>query len=159
MRRDSTSPDAYRADVTGEQRELLEAIRAVILEIDPDVEEGIEYGMLDYPGLANLPAQKNYVSLYVAPDVLGRYGGEPGAQTRGGAFSGPTGTRSRRQCAIAAARSSSSVIASSASAARCPSARSAAPHSASAGSCSVDGARFCLLSLAASSPSSIGRCA
>ena len=29
--------------------------------------------MLDYPGIANLAAQKNYVSLYVAPAVLTRW--------------------------------------------------------------------------------------
>lgn len=70
MRRDSSSPAAYRADIDGPKRALLEAIRAVILEVAPDVEEGIEYGMLDYPGLANLAAQKEYVALYVAPAVL-----------------------------------------------------------------------------------------
>lgn len=72
MRRDSSSPEAYRADVDGAQREILEQIRALIFEAAPDVEEGIEYGMLDYPGIANLAAQKNYVSLYVAPPVLSR---------------------------------------------------------------------------------------
>ena len=29
--------------------------------------------MLDYPGLANLGAQKHYVSLYVAPAVLAKH--------------------------------------------------------------------------------------
>jgi hypothetical protein len=70
MRRDSSSPKAYRNDVEGPQRELLEAIRSVVLEVAPDIEEGIAHGMLDYPGLANLAAQKNYVALYVAPTVL-----------------------------------------------------------------------------------------
>lgn len=49
---------------------MLEAIRAVILEVAPDVEEGIGHRMLEYPGLANLGAQKHYVALYVAPSVL-----------------------------------------------------------------------------------------
>jgi hypothetical protein len=31
MRRDSSSPEAYRADVDGVQREILDTIRAVIL--------------------------------------------------------------------------------------------------------------------------------
>lgn len=70
MRRNASSPTAYRRDVTGDQRKLLEAIRAVVREVAPDVREGIAYGMLDYPGLANLGAQKNYVALYVAPEVL-----------------------------------------------------------------------------------------
>jgi len=56
--------------VSGDQRKLLEAIRAVLREVAPDVREGIAYGMLDYPGLANLGAQKHYVALYVAPEVL-----------------------------------------------------------------------------------------
>lgn len=41
-----------------------------ILRACPDVAEGIRYGMLDYPGLANRAAQKNYVALYVMPAVL-----------------------------------------------------------------------------------------
>jgi hypothetical protein len=36
-------------------------------------DEGIEHGMLDYPGLANLAAQKHYVALYVAPAVLAKH--------------------------------------------------------------------------------------
>ena len=73
MKRNSQSPEAYRDDVPGEQRELLEAIRAEILQVAPDISEGIEYGMLDYPGLANLAAQKHYVALYVASSVLSRH--------------------------------------------------------------------------------------
>jgi uncharacterized protein YdhG (YjbR/CyaY superfamily) len=73
MRRDSRSPKTYRADVSGEQRKLLERIREVIFEVAPDVEEGIEHGMLDYPGVANLAAQKHYVALYVAPAVLAQH--------------------------------------------------------------------------------------
>ena len=72
MRRNSSSPEAYRSDVEGPQRELLEAIRDAIFEAVPDAREGIEHGMLDYPGLANLAAQKGYVSLYVAPAVLAK---------------------------------------------------------------------------------------
>jgi uncharacterized protein YdhG (YjbR/CyaY superfamily) len=70
MRRDSSSPGAYRRDVSGDQRELLESIRSVIREVAPEIKEGIAPGMLDYPGLANLGAQKHYVALYVAPEVL-----------------------------------------------------------------------------------------
>ncbi len=73
MKRDDRSPDHYRKSVEGAQRELLDAVRALVLEAAPDVEEGIRYGMLDYPGLANLAAQKQYVSLYVMPVVLARH--------------------------------------------------------------------------------------
>ena len=73
MKRDASSPKAYIDDVEGEQREILLAIRDVIRRVAPDVEEGIEYGMLDYPGLANLAAQKRYVALYVAPPVLAKH--------------------------------------------------------------------------------------
>ena len=48
MQRDSRSPKTYRADVSGEQRKLLDGIREVIFEVAPDVEEGIEHGMLDF---------------------------------------------------------------------------------------------------------------
>ena len=48
-------------------------VRAAIFAVAPDVEEGLRYGMLDYPGLANLGAQKHYVALYVAPEVLARH--------------------------------------------------------------------------------------
>ena len=73
MKRDASSPAAYRADVRGAQSELLEALREAIFDAVPDVEEGIEHGMLDYPGLANLAAQKNHVALYVAPAVLAKH--------------------------------------------------------------------------------------
>jgi uncharacterized protein YdhG (YjbR/CyaY superfamily) len=73
VRRDSSSPQAYRADVKGAQRQLLDAIRDVVLEVAPEATEGIGHGMLDYTGLANLAAQKGYVALYVAPAVLARH--------------------------------------------------------------------------------------
>ncbi len=70
MRRDDSSPSAYRADVVGKQRELLDAIRAEILALAPQIEEQMAYGMLNYPGIGCLAAQKHHVSLYVSPDVL-----------------------------------------------------------------------------------------
>ena len=73
MKRDDRSPKAYRASVTGKQSDLLETIRAAILRAVPDIEEGIQHGMLDYPGLANLAAQQDYVSLYVLPAALDRH--------------------------------------------------------------------------------------
>jgi hypothetical protein len=52
---------------------MLETIRDVIFEIAPESDEIIEYGMLGYPGLANLAAQKHYVALYVKPAVLAEH--------------------------------------------------------------------------------------
>jgi len=72
MPRDASSPEAYRAGLGDGEREVLEEIRKVILAEAPDVPEGIRHGMLDYPGLASLAAQKGYVALYVAPPVLAR---------------------------------------------------------------------------------------
>ncbi len=73
MKRDADSPEAYRNEVTGTQRDMLEAIRGAIFDVVPEAEEIIEYGMLGYPGLANLAAQKHYVALYVMPEVLDRH--------------------------------------------------------------------------------------
>lgn len=73
IKRDSASPEAYRNDVSGRQRELLDSVRGLILRVAPDVEEGIQYGMLDYPGIANLAAQKHYISLYVSSAILARF--------------------------------------------------------------------------------------
>jgi len=73
MKRDARSPQSYRNDVTGEQREMLETVRETVLEVAPETEEIIEYGMLGYPGLANLAAQKHYVALYVMPAVLAEH--------------------------------------------------------------------------------------
>ena len=73
MKRDDSSPAAYVADVEGEQREMIEIIRAVIREIAPEIREGIQYGMLDYPGLCNVAAQKQYVSVYTDWNVLANH--------------------------------------------------------------------------------------
>jgi uncharacterized protein YdhG (YjbR/CyaY superfamily) len=73
MRRNDSSPEAYRKDVAGEQSEMLETIREVIFKVVPDTKEIIEYGMLGYPGVANLAAQKHYVALYVLPAVLAEH--------------------------------------------------------------------------------------
>jgi uncharacterized protein YdhG (YjbR/CyaY superfamily) len=70
MKRDDSSPQAYRNDVEGAQCETLELIRSIIIEVAGPIDEQIQYGMLDYPGIGNLAAQKNYVSLYVKPAVL-----------------------------------------------------------------------------------------
>jgi hypothetical protein len=73
MQRDASSPEAYVKLLEGPQRELLETLRGLIAEAAPDVVETVGSGMLDYPGLANLGAQKRYVSLYVAPKVLAEH--------------------------------------------------------------------------------------
>ena len=75
MQRFVSTPAAYLAEVPTKQRGLLEAIRSLILEAGGGVTENIEYGMLSYPGIASLAAQKHYVSLYVSPAVLAEHKG------------------------------------------------------------------------------------
>lgn len=75
MQRNHSSPEAYRADVVGELKAMLERIRGLLLEAVDASEETIEYGMLSYGDLANLAAQKNYVALYVASEVLDSFRG------------------------------------------------------------------------------------
>lgn len=70
MQRYSSTPAAYRAAVPAEQAHILERVRQILLTALPGQPEGMRYGMLDYPGVANLAAQKQYVSLYVPPAVL-----------------------------------------------------------------------------------------
>jgi uncharacterized protein YdhG (YjbR/CyaY superfamily) len=73
VHREATSPAAYRLAIAPPQRRVLEAIRDVVRRTAPEIKEGIRYGMLDYPGLANLGAQKHHVALYVSPAVLARH--------------------------------------------------------------------------------------
>ena len=73
MKRDVETSKDYLTQVEGEQRKMLNVIRRVIRRVMPQFKEGIEYGMLDYPGLANLAAQKRYVALYVMPAVLAEH--------------------------------------------------------------------------------------
>ena len=77
MRRNASSPSAYRTDVSGELSEILESIRSLIFEVVSQVKEGIKYGMLHYSlnekDLASLAAQKHYVSLYLDPHVVHQF--------------------------------------------------------------------------------------
>ena len=73
MKRDSRSPAHYIDSIDGELKPLIQEIRKLIFEADPNAEEIIEYGMLGYTDFANLAAQKNYVSLYVSPKALAEY--------------------------------------------------------------------------------------
>ncbi|MDA7920336.1 DUF1801 domain-containing protein [Verrucomicrobiales bacterium] len=73
MKRDDSSPGAYLDSVDEPQKSLLMAIRELIIEVAPNAVEGIDYGMLGFGDIANLAAQKNYVSLYVAPLALAAF--------------------------------------------------------------------------------------
>lgn len=73
MKRDDSSPRAYIDSVEEPQKSLLKAVRKLIIDTVPDAKEGIEYGMLGFGDIANLAAQKNYVSLYVAPIALAEF--------------------------------------------------------------------------------------
>jgi len=53
---------------------MIDTLRGLITQVDPEAEETMAYGMLGYPGLASLAAQKGYVALYVDPEVLSRFG-------------------------------------------------------------------------------------
>ncbi len=75
MKRTAATPDDYLAQVPHRQKPVLEALRTLILEGSPGIAEGLRYGMLDYPGLANLAAQKHYVALYVLPEALAAFKG------------------------------------------------------------------------------------
>ena len=70
MKRDDRSPQHYIDSVRGEQKSLLLKVRQLIQDVAPDAVEYIEYGMLAYGELANLAAQKHYVSLYVSPEAM-----------------------------------------------------------------------------------------
>lgn len=70
MKRDDRSPEAYLADTPAEQREMLERIRAIVRQVAPGGPEGMRYGMLDFPGVCSLAAQKHHVSLYLPPPLL-----------------------------------------------------------------------------------------
>ncbi len=70
MKRDDRSPAHYINSIEGKQKQLLISIRELIQSVAPEAEEYIEYGMLGYGEVANLAAQKNYVSLYVSPKAL-----------------------------------------------------------------------------------------
>ncbi len=84
MRNNSQSVEAYLQSVPPERREALTALRTVILEnLDPQYEEGIQYGMIGYYvphsvypkgyhcdpkqplPFASIASQKNYMSLHL----------------------------------------------------------------------------------------------
>ena len=73
MKRDVSDPKAYLEALDADQLAIVRRVRTAIRAVMPEFDEGLRYGMLDYPGLANLGAQKRYVALYVAPEVLARH--------------------------------------------------------------------------------------
>ena len=86
MQSDADSVQAYLAELPEDRREIVEAVRAVILEHLPTgFEEGMQYGMIGYYvplerypvtyngqplGVAALASQKRHLSLY----LMGIYG-------------------------------------------------------------------------------------
>jgi hypothetical protein len=84
MQSTATTVEQYLAELPADRRGVLQAVRQLILDnLDPDFEEGIQYGMIGYyvphrvyPAgyhcdprqplpYAGLAAQKNYLSLYL----------------------------------------------------------------------------------------------
>jgi len=86
MQSDAQSVEAYLAELPEDRREVVEAVRAVILDNLPvGFEEGMQYGMIGYYvplerypvtyngqplGVAALASQKRHLSLY----LMGIYG-------------------------------------------------------------------------------------
>jgi len=86
MQSDAQSVEAYLAELPEDRREVVEAVRAVILDNLPvGFEEGMQYGMIGYYvplerypvtyngqplGVAGLASQKRHLSLY----LMGIYG-------------------------------------------------------------------------------------
>jgi hypothetical protein len=86
MQSKAATVEAYLAELPPDRREAISAVRQVILQnLDPDYEEGMQYGMIGYYvphrlyppgyhcdprqplGFACLGSQKNYMSLYMMP--------------------------------------------------------------------------------------------
>ena len=84
MQSKATTVEQYLAELPADRREVLQAIRAVILaNLPPGIAEGMQYGMIGYfvphsvypPGyhcdpkqplpFAALASQKNYISIYL----------------------------------------------------------------------------------------------
>ena len=78
MKRKSKEVAAYLDALTPERRAALEAVRALILEAAPDVNETMRYRMPTYEYtdddmLCALASQKQYMSLYMDPLVVERH--------------------------------------------------------------------------------------
>jgi len=78
MKRKSKEVAAYFQALTPERREALEAVKALILEPAPGVEETMRYRMPTYEYsdgdmLCALASQKQYMSLYMDPPVVEQY--------------------------------------------------------------------------------------
>lgn len=69
------NPDEYIAGVDERRRADVVALDALITEAAPNLERGIQYGMLAYgdTALIALAAQKRYLSLYVSCEKDGEY--------------------------------------------------------------------------------------
>jgi hypothetical protein len=86
MQSKAATVEAYLAELPPDRRAAISAVREVILQnLDPDYEEGMQYGMIGYYvphrlyppgyhcdprqplGFACLGSQKNYMSLYMMP--------------------------------------------------------------------------------------------
>jgi uncharacterized protein YdhG (YjbR/CyaY superfamily) len=69
--------DAYLANLEPERRAALAKLRALALETVPDAVETIKYHMptYEYDGdvLCAFASQKNYMSLYLAPEIVERH--------------------------------------------------------------------------------------
>ena len=79
MKSQAKNVDAYLQEVPENRRDALQRLRKLCLELMPDYEENLEYGMPGYkrPGgeiEMGFASQKNYISVYLLKqDVLDKY--------------------------------------------------------------------------------------
>jgi uncharacterized protein YdhG (YjbR/CyaY superfamily) len=79
MRSEAKTIDAYIGDLEPNRRETIESLRSIILKHTPDINQSMDFGMpvfrfgdgkFDFVALAS---QKQYMSLYVNPEVLAKH--------------------------------------------------------------------------------------
>jgi len=79
MRSESKTIDEYIAELEPIRREAIEGLRSMILKHTPDIDQSMDFGMpvfrfgdgkFDFVALAS---QKQYMSLYVKPEVLAKH--------------------------------------------------------------------------------------
>jgi len=73
----ATTVDEYLWDLEPDRAAALARIRAIILDVAPDVTETMKYRMPTYEcgqgALCAMASQKQYLSLYVEPRILDRH--------------------------------------------------------------------------------------
>jgi len=82
----STDVNSYLEKLPPDRRAVLESLRQMILQIAPEAQQTMQYGMpvFEYPGGSiALAAQKNYFSLYMDVNIVERHRAELGSLSVG----------------------------------------------------------------------------